>query len=361
MDPTSFPPQQALTYPTFPDSLFDDQGHAYAPAGGQGGFAVFDPGTGGMRQNYHLQWEPVAASANRVTATFTTDLSSIYRQVTIQPDWEDYEEGDIWEVDIPLEIGHAPARVRQLEWLKTVDDGRIRLRLTMVDDSPAELNLYCLHLDTEDPWRRTCANFAGELDYLVVVPAEEAVILHLRAGVELLTPFQFVLPVGQPEAAAYDVPALDSWLPYENPVLGLALRYPPDWTITERGNGLTLTAPQTAVIDSEEIPWTIWISAHPKFAADASLFDVIVNEYHFPDVIERFEETLTEEMVNGRMAYRSTIIPAIGGQQSVFFDDGDRFVGVTLRPFDAERPYENQAQYVELFANFLETIMFIES
>jgi hypothetical protein len=146
-------------------------------------------------------------------------------------------------------------------------------------------------------------------------------------------------------------------MPYENPALGLALRYPPDWTVTERGNGLTLTAPQTAVVDSEEIPWTIWISAHPKFAADASLFDVIVNEYHFPDVVERFEETLTEEMVNGRMAYRSTIIPAIGGQQSVFFEDGDRFVEVTLRPFDAERPYENQAAFVELLMTLLETVM----
>jgi hypothetical protein len=77
--------------------------------------------------------------------------------------------------------------------------------------------------------------------------------------------------------------------------------------------------------------------------------------------MEHFEETLIEENINGRTAYRSTIIPAIGGQQSVFFEDGDRFVEVTLRPFDAERPYENQAQYVELFANFLETILTISN
>lgn len=232
MNPTSFPPQQALTYPTFPDSLFDDQERTYAPEGGQGGLAVFDSRTSGLQQNYYLQWQPLATDASVVTATLTTDLSNIHREISFQPDWDSHQEGDNWQVDVPLEIGHAAAWITELEWINSTPDGRIRLRLTVEDESPEELNLYCLHLDTEDPWQRTCANFEGVLDYTVIVPVEEPTTLHLRAGVELVSPFQFVLTLGSPEAAAYDVPALDAWLPYEDTALGLALRYPPDWTIT---------------------------------------------------------------------------------------------------------------------------------
>jgi hypothetical protein len=160
--------------------------------------------------------------------------------------------------------------------------------------------------------------------------------------------------------ATFDIPDLDTWVRYESPTLQFALRHPPEWTVTERGNGITLTAPQTAVIDSETILWSIWVSVREKFAEDASLYDLVVNDYHFEVVFEQFEETLTEETINGRTAYRSTIIPAAGGQLSIFFEDDGRFVEVTLRPFDEERPYENQEAFAELFAMLLETVAFAE-
>lgn len=193
MDPTAFPPQQALAYATFPNSVVDDRGRFYEPLAGQGGLAVYDPSTAGLQQSYHTQWDPVSEVAQAVTATLIADLSSLYRQITFQPEWENHQEGDVWAVDIPLEIGYAAARVTELAWLETVEDGRIRLRLTVVDDSPEALNLYCLHLDTEDPWQRTCANFEGELAYIIIAPANEPLLLHLRAGVRLERPFQFVL------------------------------------------------------------------------------------------------------------------------------------------------------------------------
>ncbi|MAT96339.1 MAG: hypothetical protein CL608_04280 [Anaerolineaceae bacterium] len=360
MNPTTFPPQQALTYPTFPDSFFDNQQRTYAPEGGQGGLAVFDPGSGGMQQNYHLQWAPLAADAQMVTITLTINLREVPREVTFQPDLADHQEGDVWPVDMPLEIGHAVARMTQLEWLKTVDDGRIRLRLTVEDDSPEGIGLQCLYLSTTIPEIPACTNFSNNQEYVVIVPAEEPAMLHLRAGVELLRPFTLVLHINSRESTTPVVPDLDAWSSYDDPELDLAFRYPPNWTITKRDNGLTLTAPQTAVVESETVPWTIWVSERPKFAEDASLFDVIVNEYHFPNVIEQFEATLTEETINGRTAYRSTIIPAIGGQQTVFFEDGDRFIEVTLRPFDREQPHENQEAFAELLTTFLETIVFSE-
>ncbi len=158
----------------------------------------------------------------------------------------------------------------------------------------------------------------------------------------------------------FGFPDFESWELYEHPTLQFALRYPPDWTVTERDNGVTLTAPQTAVINSETIPYSIWVLVREKFAEDASLYDVIVNEYHFEAVFEQFEETLTEEMVNGRMVYRSTIIPANGGQVSIFFAEDGRFVEVTARPFDAQQPHENQEAFAELFEMLLETVTLVE-
>ena len=193
MDPSAFPPQQALTYPTFPDSLFDDQGRTHSILGGEGSLAVFDPHTGGLKQGAHIQWEAVAPDANTITATLTVHLSSLHREITLPLDWANHQPEDSWAEEIPLEIGYAAVRVEQVEWLETTDDGLARLRLTVTDESPDDIRLYCLHLDIDDPWRRTCANFDGELTYLVITQPGQPVALHLRAALELLTPFQLVL------------------------------------------------------------------------------------------------------------------------------------------------------------------------
>ncbi|MCA9929999.1 MAG: hypothetical protein KC419_16055 [Anaerolineales bacterium] len=190
MDPNIFPPQQALTYPTFPNSLFDNQGLAIPSIGGEGGAAVFDPRSGGMKQMMHTHWEAVSQNAAVVTATLTVDLSNLHRDITLPLDWENHQSGDVWATEFPLEIGYAAAQVRQVEWVETTENGRARLRLTVTDDSPDDIRLYCLHLDTADPWQRTCANFDGELAYTIVTELGKPVALHLRAGLELRTPFQ---------------------------------------------------------------------------------------------------------------------------------------------------------------------------
>ncbi len=70
MDPEAFPPQQALTYVTFPNSLVDDQGRFYEPIGGQGGLPVTDADTNGLQQEYNTQWQPTADDAQTVTVNF---------------------------------------------------------------------------------------------------------------------------------------------------------------------------------------------------------------------------------------------------------------------------------------------------
>ncbi len=162
------------------------------------------------------------------------------------------------------------------------------------------------------------------------------------------------------ESSTFSFPDFESWVLYEHPTRHFALRYPPNWTVTEDDNGIMLTASETAVIDSTTIPYSIWVTVREKFAEDASLYDVIVNEYHFEAIFEQFEETLTEETINGQTVYRSTIIPAPGGQMSVIFEDNGRFVEVSARPFDRNQPHENQETFAELFAMLLETVTFAE-
>ncbi|MCA9956261.1 MAG: hypothetical protein KC434_16145, partial [Anaerolineales bacterium] len=193
MDPEAFPPQQALTYVTFPNSLVDDQGRFYEPIGGQGGLPVTDANTNGLQQEYNIQWQPTAEDAQTVTATLTTELNNLYRQIAFQPEWGNHQEGDVWAVDMPLEIGYAIARVTQLEWLGTADDGRIRLRLTVLDGSPDGLALQCLYLGHTPPETPACANFSDQQRFVVFVPAAAPATLHVRAAVDLERPFQLVL------------------------------------------------------------------------------------------------------------------------------------------------------------------------
>lgn len=193
MDPEVFPPQQALTYVTFPNSLVDDQGRFYEPIGGQGGLPVTDATTNGLQQEYNTQWQPAADDAQTVTATLTTQLNNLYRQIAFQPEWGNHQEGDVWAVDMPLEIGHAIARVTQLEWLGTADDGRIRLRLTVVDDSPDGLALQCLYLGHTPPETPACANFSDQQRFVVFVPPDAPATLYVRAAVDLERPFSLVL------------------------------------------------------------------------------------------------------------------------------------------------------------------------
>ncbi len=195
LDPNAFPPQQALIYPAFPDSLIDDHGRATLSLGREGGLMTADQYSGGVQQISRSLWEAVPADAMAVTATLTVNLDTLYREVTLPLDWNGRQPGTVWTEEIPLEIGYAGARITQVEWLETTDDGRATLRLTVVDDSPEDIRLFCLHLAVTDPWRRSCANFDGELTYTVSVPPDEPVVLQLRASLEFLTPFQLHVPV----------------------------------------------------------------------------------------------------------------------------------------------------------------------
>lgn len=189
MMPQTFPPQQALTYATFPTSLIDDQGRVIASTAREGGLAVVDPRTGDLQQLMHNSWEGVAVDAQSITVTLTVDLSNIYRTITLPIDWENHTAGDSWDANLLVSIGHAAVRIRQIEWMQT-DDTTAQLKLAIVAENPEDISLYCLHIDTSDPFPHDCANFDGEAIYFIETLVGKALQLHTRTSLEIQTPFQ---------------------------------------------------------------------------------------------------------------------------------------------------------------------------
>ncbi len=194
--PAAFPPQQALSYP---DLLVDDQGHTISHRRREGGTAVYDPRSGGTQQMMFNHWEAVEPDATVVTPTLTVDLSNLYREVTLPLEWDAHKPGDTWDVDLPLGIGHADVRVRQIEWLATAANGLARLRFTVNDESLNDLRLICLEADTTAPSTTACAAFDNEQAYTILTQPGEPIMLYLRAGAELVRPFQLRLDTVQHE------------------------------------------------------------------------------------------------------------------------------------------------------------------
>lgn len=69
-------------------------------------------------------------------------------------------------------------------------------------------------------------------------------IMTVNSPVILLTPIQGnVNPVPTPVS-----PSTAGWKTYTNSTLGIALDYPPDWSVTEQSDGATFTSPQGTTI-----------------------------------------------------------------------------------------------------------------
>lgn len=195
MDASDSYPQQALNYPFFPDSLVDDQGRAIAPTLSEGTLAVSDSANGGLKQTMHNYWEIIPEDSQSVTARTVVNLNNLYRSTSLPITWSDHQEEDSWLVNELVEIGHSAIQIEQIEWIETRDDGTVSLRLTVTDASPEELEISCLHLDSEDPIERSCIGFESE--HTIITAANDIIDLHLRATVVIKRPFQLTLAVNQ--------------------------------------------------------------------------------------------------------------------------------------------------------------------
>jgi hypothetical protein len=51
-----------------------------------------------------------------------------------------------------------------------------------MDNSPAEIDIYCLSMGITDPWQEDCPLFEEDAVYTITVPPDEPIVLYLRVS-----------------------------------------------------------------------------------------------------------------------------------------------------------------------------------
>jgi hypothetical protein len=110
------------------------------------------------------------------------DLTAIPRVITLPLTLEDAAVGQSWSLDWPLSIGAAQLQVSEVSWVAETADGQAQLQLHVMDNSPAEIDIYCLSMGITDPWQEDCPLFEEDAVYTITVPPDEPIVLYLRVS-----------------------------------------------------------------------------------------------------------------------------------------------------------------------------------
>jgi hypothetical protein len=182
MDVNAFPPQQALTYLS---SLSTAMGRPLTLTQSTGQLAEMDVATGGIQQGYTHSFTGDLGADEELVLTTAVDLSSLHRVITLPLSLVAAEVGQTWALNWRLPVGEAELIVTEVTWQANNDSGEAQLRLKVVDNSAAGLEVTCLYIALYDPWQETCANFDGEKEYVIMVPQDDPIMLHVRIDLSI--------------------------------------------------------------------------------------------------------------------------------------------------------------------------------
>ena len=179
MNANAFPPQQALSFGG--SMLQNETGFLFAPTQAEGSQVEAGSETGGIRQAtiHHF----AGGAYEELVLETAVELTLLYRAITLPITLDDAEVGQIWSLDWPIPLGAAQLVLSEVVWEEETAAGTAQLRLTVVDNNPPDLILNCLHIATTDPWQKACSN--DERSFVVTVPTDKPVQLHLRANIDV--------------------------------------------------------------------------------------------------------------------------------------------------------------------------------
>ena len=165
--------------------LYGDGERPFTPTHASGETVEVDETKGGWREGstHYFSGELVEGEALRLETA--VDLTAIPRVITLPLTLEDAAVGQSWSLDWPLSIGAAQLQVSEVSWVAETADGQAQLQLHVMDNSPAEIDIYCLSMGITDPWQEDCALFEEEAVYTIAVPRDEPVVLHLRVSLSV--------------------------------------------------------------------------------------------------------------------------------------------------------------------------------
>jgi hypothetical protein len=163
--------------------LYGEGERPFTPTHASGEVVEVDETTGGWREGSTHYFAGELSEGEALWLEAAVELTGIHHVITLPLTLADAEVGQIWSLDWPISLGAAQLVLSEVVWEEGTADGTAQLRLTLVDNNPPDLTLGCLHIATTDPWQELCDN--DERSFVVTVPTDKAVQLHLRANINV--------------------------------------------------------------------------------------------------------------------------------------------------------------------------------
>ena len=162
--------------------LYGEGERPFTPTHASGETVEVDETKGSWREGstHYFSGELIEGEALRLETA--VDLTAIPRVITLPLTLEDAVVGQSWSLDWPLSIGAAQLQVSEVSWVAETADGQAQLQLHVMDNSPAEIDIYCLSMGIIDPWQEDCPLFEEDAVYSITVPRDEPIVLYLRVS-----------------------------------------------------------------------------------------------------------------------------------------------------------------------------------
>jgi hypothetical protein len=177
-------------FPTFQNFitlplLYGDEARPFNPTHASGESVEIDEITGGWKEGSTHYFEGQLREGEALHLETAVDLTAIHRVITLPLNLDGATVGQSWSLDWPVSIGAAQLRVSEVAWVAETADGQAELQLQVRNNSPAELDIYCLSIGATDPWQEDCNLFEEEAVYTATVSPHEPVVLHLRSSLRV--------------------------------------------------------------------------------------------------------------------------------------------------------------------------------
>ena len=151
--------------------------------------------------------------------------------------------------------------------------------------------------------------------------------------------------------------ATPDWKQYHSDSLRLTFGHPANWAVEVADNFIYLSSPDRAGFETDsELYYFVFISelANPERRP----FSEIVTEGLNEELRQAFR--FTPVQIGDYSTYQTESLPSRAGALQVFFEDGDRYVGFGLAPYDSQNPIIGQDRHAKLFEALLQTVRLIK-
>ncbi len=174
-------------------------------------------------------------------------------------------------------------------------------------------------------------------------------------GGVLYRPAPAPTPTAVPAPTATVDPATETdpstWVTERVEPLGFSIQHPPGWNVHGGGNQAFFESPQTYGEGPEPVRYSITVTR--RAATTWQDFEADFAET-YPDL----SLEATEETVGERTAYRTTSVPSRSGTLTVAIPVRSNLYTVALMPYSEEPLWPEQARYVKIFEQMLQTVAF---